>query len=329
MKIRIFIFVSIVYIAFISIVAFFLDLGEYTLSIENFSLSLPTAIWFVLPLLLYFILALLHLSFYSLLTVFKFRNFSKDSEKFGDFIKDLLLEKESKISFRTKEFKQVAVFVKSLKTREKIPDFKHFNELLALLEKIKDGEYVNLNKFRLESTNPLYLQNEKNHFKKDINYAYSKIKNSDRIGDELEQAAFELLLEKGTYEQIKNIKVPKSTKQVLALIERFKNKDLKLSAVEFEVLLQSADFNEREYVNIAKMSVGLLNPDAILSIFLKIQNQKSEALRAYLYLLAEFSMFDELLERVKKDEKRFADFKAVLALREKNIKIDLNRLIDG
>ena len=64
MKIKSFIFASIIYIAFIGGFAFFLDLGDYTLSIESFSLTLPIAIWFVAPLLIFFILALLHLSFY-------------------------------------------------------------------------------------------------------------------------------------------------------------------------------------------------------------------------------------------------------------------------
>lgn len=328
MKIKSFIFASIIYIAFIGGFAFFLDLGDYTLSIESFSLTLPIAIWFVAPLLIFFILALLHLSFYSLFNAFRFRHFFKDADKFEDFANDLLLEKKSKISFHTKEFKRVCEIAKSLKTQEKIPNLNQFNEILDTIKKIHDGEYVNLGKFKLENNNILSIQNEKNHLNKDISYAYNKIKNINHIKDELEQTAFELLLEKGTYEQIKNVKIPKNSQQVLNLIQRFKNKNLELSPVEFEVLLQNSNLDEKEYLKIAKMSVNLLNPDAILNIFLKIKNQKSEALRAYLYLLAEFSMFDELLEQIKNDDKKFADFKAVLALRDKNIKINLNQLIN-
>ncbi|HEF3953367.1 TPA: hypothetical protein SAH24_002101, partial [Campylobacter jejuni] len=47
----------------------------------------------------------------------------------------------------------------------------------------------------------------------------------------------------------------------------------------------------------------------------------------YLYLLAEFGLLDELREQIHNDDKKFNDFKAFLALREKNIKIDLNQLI--
>ncbi len=327
MKIKAFIFASLIYTAIIGGAVFFIDTREYTLNLENANITLPLALWFVLPLLVYFILALFHLGFYSFLNHFKFRNFFKDSQNYEDFIKDLLLEKNPKISFRTKEFKQVAELLKNLKNKEKTSNSKAINEILELKAKIEKGECVNLSKLKLEQNNALYIQNEKNRCKSDLNYAYNKIKNLTQTKNELEQNALEILLEKGTYEQIKNIKIPRTKEQVLTLIERFANKDLELSAVEFEVLLQSAEFSEKEYVKIAKMSKKLLNPDAILSIFLKIKNQNSEALRAYLYLLAEFAMFDELLEHIKNDEK-FSDFKAVLALREKNIKIDLEKIID-
>lgn len=328
MRIKAFIFASIIYIALVGAAVFFLDFSDYTLSIETFTLTLPVAIWVVLPLIVFFLLSLLHLSFYSLLNNFKFKHFFKDADKFEDFVKDLLLEKKSKISFQTKEFKEVSKLAKSLKTKEKVSNSNKFNEILDMVKKIERGEYLNLNKFKLENNNVLYIQNEKNHIENDLNYAYNKIKNSNHIKDELEQFAFDILLEKGSYEQIKNVKISKNSKQILALIERFKNKNLELSAVEFEVLIESSNFSEKEYLQLAKMSAKLLNPDAILNIFLKIKNQKSEALRAYLYLLAEFSMFDKLLEQIKNDDKKFADFKAVLILREKNIKIDLNQLIN-
>lgn len=324
MRIRSFAFLSIVYIALVGGALFSLNLGDYTLS----SFTFPVAIWFVLLLLIFFIFALLHMSFYSLVNTFKFKHFFKDADKFEDFVKDLLLERKSKIFFKTKEFKQIAEFVKSLKTKEKIPHFDKFNEVLDLVKEIENGGYKNLGKFRLETENTLYVQNEKNRLKNDANYAYSKVKNLDHVENELEQFAFEALLKKGSYEYIKNVKIPKNSEQILALIERFKNKDLELSAVEFEVLLQNSVLSEKEYLKVAKISANLLNPDAILNIFLKIKNQKNEALRAYLYLLAEFSMFDELLEQVRHDDKKFTDFKAVLALREKNIKINLNQLID-
>ncbi|EAL0282003.1 hypothetical protein BXA09_05335 [Campylobacter upsaliensis] len=326
MKIRLFILASLIYIAFIMGFMFYLDLGYYELVLGTFTLNLPIMLWLILPLVFYFVLALTHMSFYAFLRYLKFKHFFKDAAKFEDFAKDLLLEKESKISFYTKEFKRVSELCKSLKNGTKNADFHAINDLLDLLEALKKGETQNLNKFKLDKNNPLILQNEKNRLKNDLDYAYSKLKNLSEINTEFEKLAFEVVLQKGTYEQIKNLKINKTNEQILSLIKRFKDGNLELSLAEFEVLIEMANLNEAEYLSVAKMCVKCFNPDATINIFLKIKNTKSEALRAYLYLLAEFSMFEELENQIRNKEE-LSDFKAVLALREKNIKFDLNRLI--
>lgn len=327
MKIRLFFIASFIYIALIFALAWYLKLGNYTLIFNTYSFELPIMVWLILPLIPLVFFAIIHMGFYYFLLTLKFKHFFKDSTKFENFTRDLLLEKESNISFQTKEFRQVAQLAKTLKTHEKIPNANKINEILDLIDGIKKEEYFNLNKFKLENNNILFLENEKNHIKNDINYAYSKIKNLSQTQDEFQDLAFENLIKKGTYEQIKNIKITKKPCHILALIKRFKEGNLELNAAEYEVLLSHNILSEKDYLNIAKLSTKLLNPDAVIGIFNKIKNEKSEALRAYLYLLAEFGLLDELREQIHNDDKKFNDFKAFLTLREKNIKIDLNQLI--
>lgn len=327
MKISLFIFASLMYTIFIMLFMFYLDLGTYTLNIFSYSIELPVMTWFAIVLVIFIIFTILHISFYSFLNYLKFKYFLKDSNKFENFIIDLLLEKETKINFQTKEFKQVANLTKILKTHQKDKPNSKINDILDLIDGIKRGEYRNLNKFKLEKNNVLFLQNEKNHMANDINYAYNKIKYLEQIEDELSEYAFDILIKKGTYEQIKNIKINKTQDQILTIINRFKNQELKLSLAEFEVLINRSDLNESEFLQIAKSSTVSLNPDAILNIFKKIKDNHNEALKAYLYLLAHFSMFDELLNEIKNDEKKFSDFTNILLLREHHKKFDLDKLI--
>lgn len=328
MRIKLFIVASFIYGALVAGACFFyLDLGYYNLVLGTIAIELPIVLWILAPLVLYFILTLLHMSFYSFLSYLKFKHFFKDAKKFEDFAKDLLLEKNPKISFQTKEFKKVGELSQSLKTQQKIPNFPKINEILDLIDGLNRGEVLNLNKFKLSANNVLTLQNEKNHLKNDTTYAYTRLKNLYQINDELDTIAFETLLENGTYEQIKNIKIAKTPTQILKLIERFKKGNLELSLAEFEVLISQTSFNEVEYLNLAKMSVNFFTPDAIINIFLKIKNDKNDALKAYLYLLAEFSMFEELENQIRNKDENFIIFKVVLLLREKNIKIDLKHLI--
>ncbi|EAL2379633.1 hypothetical protein FDS03_03710, partial [Campylobacter coli] len=206
MRIRLFFIASFIYIALIFALAWYLELGNYTLNFNTYSFELPIMIWLILPLIPLVFFAIIHMGFYYFLLTLKFKHFFKDSTKFENFTRDLLLEKESNISFQTKEFRQVAQLAKTLKTHEKIPNANKINEILDLIDGIKKEEYFNLNKFKLENNNILFLENEKNHIKNDINYAYSKIKNLSQTQDEFQDLAFESLIKKGTYEQIKNIK---------------------------------------------------------------------------------------------------------------------------
>lgn len=328
MKIGLFAVASLIYGVLIAIICiFYLDFKIYHLTFNENTIELPMVVLILMPLAIYFILTLLHIAFYNFLNHLKFKHFFKDAKKFEDFVKDLLLEKDPKISFKTKEFKQVGELSKSLKTGQKIPNYTKINDVLELLDSLKKGEFLNLNQFKLNAHNALFLQNKKNRLQNDLHYAYDKLKNLHQINNELEEIAFKILLEKGTYEQIKNIKIVKTPAQILNLIERFKKKSLELSLAEFEVLISQIKFDEKEYLILAKMSAELFNPDAILNIFLKIKNENDEALRAYLYLLAEFSMFEELESQIRNDNETFLLFKAVLILREKHIKIDLKHFI--
>lgn len=326
MKIKLFLFASFIYIALIIGFAWHLELGNYTLTIKNTTLELPIMIWLIIPLIIYMILSVFHISLYGFLRYLKFKHFFKDAAKFENYTQDLLLQKDSKITFQTKEFRTVAQFFKTIKTHEKIPHSNKINEILDLIDGLNHSEYFNLNKYKLDNNNALFIQNEKNHLKQDINYAYSKIKNLNEIKNEFEEIAFNALLEKANYEQIKNIQITKKPFQILNLIKRFKEGSLNLNAAEYEVLISHQTLSQKDYLNIAKLSTTLLNPDALIGIFNKIKNEKNEALKAYLYLLAEFGLLDELRNQIHND-KQFNEFQAFLILREKNIKIDLKQII--
>ncbi|MBM0636522.1 hypothetical protein LNU06_00505 [Campylobacter sp. VicNov18] len=326
MKIKLFLFASFIYIMLIFAFAWYLELGYYTLNIYTKTFELPVMIWLIIPLCIYAILSVFHMTFYSFLRYLKLKHFFKDAAKFENYTQDLLLQKDLKTTFQTKEFRTIAQFFKTLKTHEKIPHLNKINEILDLLDGLNKNEYFNLSKFKLQNNNALFLQNEKNRLKNDINYAYTKVKNLDEIKDEYEEIAFNTLIQKANYEQIKNIKIAKKPCHILTLIKRFKEGNLELNAAEYEILLSYNKLSEEDYLNIAKLSTKLLNPDALIGIFSKIKNEKSEALKAYLYLLAELGLLDELRGQIHND-KKFNEFQAFLILREKNIKIDLNQLI--
>lgn len=323
MKIKLFVFASIVYMIVLGAFIFTINNENYTLNLGSYSLELPVVIWFLLPVFILFVVALVHMSFYGFLRYLRYKHFFDDADEFESFVNALLLQKPTRSTFKTKEFKRVAELSQSLKTHKKLANAPKLNEIIDILNELEEGKGVNLKKFKLENDNPLNVQNEKNRLKNDLNYAYARIKNKKEFEDDNDELAFDEVLKNGSKEQIFNLKLPKNNKAVFTLMQRFENDSLNLSPSEYESVINGVSFEEKEYVKLAKMSIKKLNPDALIAIFKRLKNTHIEALRAYLFILADLSLFDELRLEIAHDKKGFNDFKLVLLAREKNIKINL------
>lgn len=327
MKIKLFFFAGLVYLILLGAFVFHVNSADFALILGSFELTLPVVLWVLLPVAVLYVAALLHMSIYGLLRYLKYKNFFDDGAKFEGFVNDLLLEKPINTHFKTSEFKNAAALTQSLKEGKKLAGFDKFSNIVQILSDLKDGKSVKLKKFRLAENNPLVLKNEQNLIKSDLDYAFSLIKGKKEFESENDEIAFDEVLQKGSKEQILALKLPKNSAQILSLIKRFENDSLMLDGVEFESLVSSVNLSESEYLEAAKMVIKKLDPDALIAIFKSLKNTHIEALRAYLYILADLSMFDELRKEIAHDKKGFNDFKLVLLAREKNLKIDLGMII--
>ncbi len=326
MKIRLFVFSCVLYFVILAAFIFLVNSSVYTLSFLGFSYTMPVLMWVLLPALILFIFAFLHMSFYGFLRHVKYKNFFKDSAKFEDFACDILLEKDPRPNFKTSEFKRAAELCLAVKKLEKIHNLDKFNELIDLLVDIKDEKLVNLKKFRLSEDNKLFIQNEKNHIKSDLNYAYDRLRYKKELENELDELAFSRVLELASIEQIRALKLPKDKKFVELYINRLKEESFNPSLNEIEELLKSVELDEKDFLALAKSCINKFEPSTFVAFFKKLGEEKSEAKRAYYFILADLALFDELRLEMK-DKKEFKDFELLLLARDKNIKIDLNDFI--
>lgn len=335
MKARSFFIYSILYFIIVSFLAvfFFSDIFTSTKTIEigitNFSKSieLKTYIWIALPLTIYMVFALLY--FYSSFLSLHFakKRLAKDGKKFENFLEELVLEKNNSYKFKTKEFQEASELVKSLYYKQAGALGDKLNNAIAIRAMIENGEICDLKPFKLGKDNELFLKNEANKAKHDLNYAYNLLKNQDEINDEISLSAYNNLILNGLYANIKTLKIQKSKEDVKILLNRFINDDLSLSNAELEVLIFSVDFNESEYLDIAKDLFAKLEPESIKGIFYKLKNEKELAFRAYLYLLAKLALIDELIEQIYSSEANLEDFKLIVFLKEQGKTYDVDKLI--
>ena len=75
MKIKLFVFASILYMVLLGAFVFHLNSGEYSVELGSYVITLPIVVWFLTPVFLLFLAAFVHMSFYGFLRYLKYKHF--------------------------------------------------------------------------------------------------------------------------------------------------------------------------------------------------------------------------------------------------------------
>ncbi|TDJ86563.1 hypothetical protein E2O24_04100 [Campylobacter volucris] len=326
MKVKLFFFASLIYLLIIAALAYNLNLGDYTFTLSTFELTLPISIWIILPAFILMILALLHMSFYGFLKHLQFKNLIKDSKNYENLIENLLLKKNAKVKFKTQEFQDIEKITKTLVFKEKVQNEK-IDIIIDILNEIYNGSFIELKKYKLDYNNEIFILNEKNHFSKDYDYAFSYLKNKEKLNNDLDISAYKEILKQAPYGKIKSLKIQKTQEDILTLFQRYELGNLELSLAEIEILLSMNEINEQIFLQSAKILCKKIEPQNLIVLFKKVKDTHAQAFRAYCYILAEFGMYEELMSELGNDQQEFKDFRLVLFLKEHNKKFDLDKMI--
>lgn len=289
-------------------------------------LSYPIAAFVLAPQIVFIMLVIIFTFFANLTDGFEKRRLKKDSEKFELLMQDLLLNKESKINFSTNIFKENARKLKKVFLQQNDLSSDKISEILATIANIKQGKVVDLKAYKLAKNNPLYVSNQINVVNSDLNYANNYLRAKNEIDDEITLAAYKNVILHDTYASIKQLRIQKSAEDILNIIQRFANDDIKLSNAEFEVLINNTNLSSDDYLKIAKQSINLIEPESIKAIFFKLYNDNDKLKRAYFYILAKLSLYDELREKLHYEDE-CEDFKILVFLKDNNKKYEVDRII--
>ncbi|CZE45728.1 hypothetical protein [Campylobacter geochelonis] len=321
MKLKQFMVYSLIYIGLVGILVFVQNGSSFTASIFGIGLTLPVALWFVLPLLLFAILTLLHMAYNGLSLYRRKKAIQSDSALYEVFAKEILLAVETDKKFKTeiyKTAKEVTKFLSPWHENSVEIDNKEIVEIINMLKMLKDGEVVELKKYKLDKQNPIYIKNEFNKLAHDSAYASEILKNGSNLDEKLVKKAHEVLLNTASYLEIKKYQTVITKEDALALINRYENDtNFEMSKEDFYALIVAADYSESEYIQLVKKLRDRLNPEILLAMFDRLKNEKEDAGEAYLYLLYELGMIDQLKEKLAySDGEENEKFSLLLQLRE-------------
>ena len=314
---------SIVLIIIIAVYAFSLEANDYSLSILGINLNLPIAIWVIIPTVILMFASIFHILFYSFKNMLKAKALQKDEKNIINLIKDILLENQSKQTFKTKSYKDLANILNQLSIKVN-DDFdskdEELNSVVSTIFKVNSKEYVSLKNYKFNKQGELSKSNLFNKIDSDVDFAFEVIKKSDTYSKEEVKLAYFKILDKKSMTTIKKI-IPSlelDKEMVLSLFAKDKkDAEFSIGLDQIKKYAKESDFSKNDYINLVKTYKDTFNPDDLIKMFEDLSNDVEEALEAYIYVLIEFEMNEKVREVLgTSTDKEFIAYKALMDLKE-------------
>lgn len=304
---------------------FGLALGDYRIEIYGTVILLPIAAWVVLPTTILFIATVLHLIYYGFKGYLYRRSIHKDEENMLRLLKDKIENKNTQYGFKNTEFENIATVVKQSNICVAVEDFetnsKPIKETVEKIQKINAGEYLTTKEYKIEANPELEEKNILNHVQNSDDFYLDVLKKNSEYSSAVVKKSFEKLIENKTITTIKKYMndLPLDNSMITSIFQKDaqKQEEFSLSDEEIIQLISKSTYGEYEYMELAKIYKTSMLPDRIIKLFEKLSSNNEEATSAYLYVLFEFEMVDEIRDILASTSKEeFVPFKALLDLKD-------------
>ena len=306
-------------------------------AINLFGVQLPSisiAVLISIPLIILYIGSLFHMAFYSFLNGLNNKKYEKDNEKFIDSIVDAYLGKQDRSRvYKTDRYKLLGKVIDNsnlMATSTLKPDTPNekINNVLEIIEELKNGKIVNLKKYSLEVSNQLTIINQRNMYKNGDLSAENILNARDKYTKSfLEEVYIDFVKESPLYaiDKYKENLTQEALFIILGRINADEN-TLEITNDELMSLFSHLELNSDDYIAISRAVSLNMVPEQRIKLFERLSESSEEMLGAYLYTLFDLEMLspaEELLNNTQQDE--YLNFKSYRALKEcgKNFNIDL------
>jgi len=325
MGLKKYIFSALVLIIAIAAYVFSIESGDYKIDIANNVILLPVAVWIVVPAILLFIASVLHILYYSFKQYLNNRSITKDKDALINLIKNNLSGTNTPYTFKSDTFKEVGNILNQLNISIDNSDFATENKTIDNLGhkilQVNSGEHTSLKEFKLSNDSVLVQQNNINKTKIDDNYCLDILNKVSNNPSDLVEAAFIQVLKTKSFTTIKklleNIDLNKNMTIELLVTDASYEDQFTFTSSEIIKLIEKVELTREDYLYIAKKYTNRMSPDQIIKLFEDISSNYEEANEAYLYILFEYEMIDDIREIINNSQKdEYIPYKALLDLKD-------------
>jgi len=337
MRLGLYTFAILAVIAIIGAFTYTINPNNFIIEIMGINFNFPVAVWIVLPMLLLFLFTIGHMLFYGLKNYFKLKKWQRDADTLEDALYWSLVNEPKEQKYVMNEIKGSAMLLSkaSLDVSDNVEGLSpRLAKVVNIIQKIKNGEYIDLKEIKMAKVfnagNPILIQNRLNCLESDEKFVEDVMKATSSYSEIVQKQALEIFARKSNFETARKYRKVFDVENFLIMLNRVNTEDemgftkeilndfvevLKLSCVDF--------------IKVAQVTKKYFEPDENIGLFTTYQNSNDKAQSAYLYLLFEYELLDQVaayLEEQEEDE--FMKFRALYQLKRSNSKCKLEDIID-
>ncbi len=339
MRLGLYILASIVLMAMVGIFIYTFNPNEYSHNFFGVYVTMPVAIWVVIPMLLLMLASVVHMMFYGTKNFFKFKRWEKDSDNLNNALYWSLLNEPKAHKFNLPKLKETASLlqVSNLKVTGTVDGVSEkIQSALNIINEIDKGECVDFKEKKLAKVlsydNPLVIKNNLNCLDKDENFIEAVLQNKEPYTPEVFEKALDLFAQNSNF--LKARKYSKifnrdSFVTLISRISRDENLGLDQNILNEFVHDLNSEFKCSDYLLIANITKKQFSPDENLKLFRAYDKEYPKAQTAYLYLLFDYEMIEkagEYLDEHNEDE--FMRFRALFDLKKEHTKYKITDLMN-
>ena len=337
MKLGLYIFASFVLIAIVGAIAYTINPNHYVVEMMGINFSFPIALWFVLPMVLLFLFTLIHMFFYGLKNYFLLKKWQKDADTLEDALYWSLVNepKEQKYSIENMRTSAVLLGKAHIKLSDNVEGLTpRLSRIVHIIQKIKNGEYVDLKEHKMSKIfkpgNPILIQNRLNRLESDDKFVEDVMRSSSSYSEVVQREALETFARKSDFAKARKYVKVFDVKNFLVMLKRVSSEDnLELNSEILSEFIEVLNLKCEDFIQVAMITKKYFKPEENLTFFRDCQAKNEKAQNAYLYLLFEYELLEQVSRYLEEqDENEFMKFRALYMLKKEYSKFKLEDIID-
>ena len=337
MRLGLYVFATLVLMVIVGGFTYTVNPNHYTLEMMGINFNFPVAVWVVLPMLLLFIFTVIHMFFYGLKNYFMLKKWQKDTGTLEDALYWSLVNepKEQKYGIPTLGSSALLLGKASINVSDSVEGLTpRLSRVVNIIQKIKNGEYVDFKEEKMSKVfntgNPILIQNRLNRLASDDKFIEDVMKSASSYSDAVQAEALEVFARKVNFVKARKYAKVFDVKNFLVMLERVSPQDeLELTPEILTDFVHALDLGCEDFIKIALVTKKYFKPEENLTLFRGFQLKEDRAQNAYLYLLFEYELLDQVATYLnEQEEDEFVKFRALYELKRQHNKYQLEDIID-